>query len=129
MTLNKIYKILGSLLFLDLIVLVDIIFNLSIFIFGAGSVLGIVKIVTNLMTLMLGLIWIFTKDDKWSKYMHSESEKSWTIAKNMLLISILLRVLFIGNPILLMVLQIVSIICGIYFIVIQAWYIKTGRWT
>ena len=87
MTLNKIYKILGSLLFLDLIVLVDIIFNLSIFIFGAGSVLGIVKIVTNLMTLMLGLIWIFTKDDKWSKYMHSENEKSWTIAKNMLLIS------------------------------------------
>lgn len=129
MTLNKIYKILGSLLFLDLIVLVDIIFNLSIFIFGAGSVLGIVKIVTNLMTLMLGLIWIFTKDDKWSKYMHSENEKSWTIAKNMLLISILLRVLFIRNPLLLMVFQIASIVCGIYFIVIQTWYIKTGRWT
>ena len=31
MILNKIYAILGSLLFLDLIVLVDVIFNLSIF--------------------------------------------------------------------------------------------------
>jgi hypothetical protein len=64
MILNKIYAILGSLLFLDLIVLVDVIFNLSIFIFGAGSVLGIVKILTNLMILILGLIWVFTKDDK-----------------------------------------------------------------
>lgn len=129
MILNKIYAILGSLLFLDLIVLVDVIFNLSIFIFGAGSVLGIVKILTNLMILILGLIWVFTKDDKWSRYMRYENGKSWIIAKNMLLTSILLRVLFIGNPMLFMVLQIVSIICGIYFIVIQAWYIKTGRWT
>ena len=116
-------------MFLDLIVLVDVIFNLSIFIFGAGSVLGIVKILTNLMILIVGLIWVFTKDDKWSRYMRYENGKSWIIAKNLLLISILLRVLFIGNPMLLMVLQIVSIICGIYFIVIQAWYIKTGRWT
>ena len=81
MILNKIYAILGSLLFLDLIVLVDVIFNLSIFIFGAGSVLGIVKILTSLMILILGLIWVFTKDDKWSRYMRYENGKSWIIAK------------------------------------------------
>ena len=78
MILNKIYAILGSLLFLDLIVLVDVIFNLSIFIFGAGSVLGIVKILTNLMILILGLIWVFTKDDKWEKM---ENECSMKMGK------------------------------------------------
>ena len=122
------YRILGSFLYVDLYILLFCSYTLIVSLFLAGEpIMRYLSVIYRVLTIVLLVCCLLQKDGKCNKYLRNGNGREWDISKNVHFSCLLLELVFMANPLLFELFKILACVTGFIFLIIQVWYIKTGR--
>ena len=128
MNRKNIYQILGSFLFLDLLIFLLCFYDLIVSLFFGGEpIMKYLSTVYRMLSILLIVCCISMKDDKCDKYLGNGNHPAWNMSKNIFIGCWVLKLVFAANPTMFELFKILTIVAGFMFILVQLWCIKTGR--
>ena len=122
-----IYRILGSFIFVDLLLLTDTIYDTILLVLHDMPIMRSLNTVNHIVCIFWIICCIWKWDGKVYKFLGNDNHLYWNISKNSLVTCWVLNILFAFNPVTFKIFQILSILAAYIFFVVQLWCIKTSR--